>query len=346
MNDILTPTPPMCDIIAWAGAQTNVALPADSLAALCGDAGNRRYYRLSLPSDSSLADSLSYIIAHDSSPQQFQQFLAIHSLLRGAQVAVPALIAHDEKVQLLMLEDFGDVTYWQQLHTQPDSANALYGDAIEMLINIQQANTATLPAYDDALLSGEMQLFDEWYVQRHCKRALTAQQQTTLNRMMNFLCERIQTMPQTFVHRDYHSRNLMWRNDSDSPIGVLDFQDAVRGAAAYDMLSLLRDAYIQWTLAQQKTWLQQYWQRAHARGVNIESDFNQHWQNFNLVGIQRGLKVVGIFCRLAYRDNKPRYLDDIPLAYHHLLDGCRIACSITDDEAFINLIEELKPCAP
>ena len=334
MSAILTPTTP--DLLAWASAQLPHANREASLHPLSGDAGNRRYYRLQ---SAASTKAQSFIVAHDSSPAQYRQFLTVYALLQNDGVAVPRIIARHDQKQWLLLEDFGDATYLMQLQNGGDDADTLYITAIETLVQIQKINPTPLPVYDAQKLNDEMLLYDVWYVQRHLRRRLSSAEQTLLATCRRRLCEQIVAMPQVFVHRDYHSRNLMHRS-TPQKIGVLDFQDAVAGAVAYDIVSLLRDAYIRWTHTQQKKWLRCYWQLARARGVPVEDDFQQHWRSFNRIGIQRGLKVVGIFCRLAYRDGKQQFLDDIDLAYQHLLDAC--AALVKDDASVAALLPLLK----
>lgn len=292
-----------------------LSLPPDAfeLTAVAGDAGNRRYYRVQT------STGQRYIAAHDSSRRQLTTFVRLQQLFAAAGATVPALVARQQ--QVLLLEDFGDTTYLARL---PASSAPLYRAALQTLQRIQRAPAlrAALPPYSEALLQREMRLYQNWYCARHLHRPLGQAALKDLRKMRATIAATMLAQPAVAVHRDYHSRNLMVLNAARSP-GVLDFQDAVAGCALYDVVSLLRDAYIEWPLPQQRRWLKEYWDAA-ARPVQagMENSFERCEELFNLVTVQRGLKVLGIFCRLAWRDNKPGYLDDLPLVYRHVRQAC------------------------
>jgi aminoglycoside/choline kinase family phosphotransferase len=176
-----------------------------------------------------------------------------------------------------------------------------------------------LPAYDEVLLRRELDLFPEWYVGRHLGRTLDDRQRGTLDGVFRALLANSLSQPRVYVHRDYHSRNLMVSTPNP---GVLDFQDAVYGPVTYDLVSLLRDAYIEWDEERQLDLAIRYWERARAAGVPVQGDFGEFWRDFEWMGVQRQLKVLGIFARLAHRDGKTAYLQDMPLVLRHLQGAC------------------------
>ncbi|MCH9758544.1 MAG: phosphotransferase [Proteobacteria bacterium] len=294
-----------------------LALPPASftLSALAGDAGTRRYYRVS-------GGQQNYIAAVDTAQQQQQRFVELQAHFIAAGVRVPTIVAQSE--QFLLLEDFGDSTYLAHL---PADADALYTAAIAALIRIQSAPalSAALTPYHAALLNEEMNLFSTWYCPQYGQGALSLASQAVLQQIQQWLSTQLAATAAVPVHRDYHARNLMVlpANDTENNApGILDFQDAVRGCALYDVVSLLRDAYIEWSEAQQQQWLRLYWQQARAAGIALPDSFEHCWQLYNIVGAQRSLKVLGIFVRLARRDNKLQYLENLPLVYQHLRAAC------------------------
>src|SRR5262249_53137022 len=222
------------------------------------------------------------------------------------------------------------------------SAPALYSDAIDALIRWQGAtrDDALLRTYDDALLTHELALFPDWYIAKRLGRRLSAAQARTLDDAFRLIVARNPAEPRVYVHRDYHSRNLMV---SEPNPGVLDFQDAVAGPITYDLVSLLRDAYIAWGEERQIDWAVRYWERARKRGLPVRADFAEFWSDFEWMGVQRQLKVLGIFARLYYRDGKAAYLDDMPRVMAYL----RGACARYDELApLAELIDELEDRAP
>lgn len=314
--DILSPTP------AWLAARVADALAVPphtvGLAPVVGDAGSRRYYRARIAGEGAAAEgaAATYIAVVDDSATQQAVFVRTRALFAAA-ARVPAVLAESEN--FLLLEDFGDTTYRRHL---PADADALYTAAMDTLIAVQCDATlaAALPAYDVPRLNEEMQLFAEWYCSRHHARPLSPAAQTAVAAAQRFLAEAMAAVPPVAVHRDYHSRNLMLLSAdmAGGAPGVLDFQDAVRGDALYDMVSLLRDAYIEWQPAQQQHWLRYYWEAARAAKVAAGDSWEECQHRFNIAGAQRGLKVLGIFARLAHRDGKRQYLDDLPLVHRHL----------------------------
>lgn len=213
----------------------------------------------------------------------------------------------------MLLEDLGATPYLARLNEE--SVDKLYDDAITTLLHIQTCPTEGLPVYNDELLLQEMRLFDTWYLERHLGMRLSAEERELLERIYAMLSERARAQPQVFVHRDYHSRNLMV-TDQRSP-GVIDFQDAVVGPLTYDLVSLLRDSYIEWPEERVMHWALTFYQRAHEAGLT-NADWNTFRQDFDWMSAQRHLKVAGIFARLHYRDGKSGYLKDIPLTLRNL----------------------------
>ena len=239
-----------------------------------------------------------------------------------AGLHVPKVIAQDLTQGFLLLSDLGDDTYLSQLNA--DNALALYGDATDALIKLQRASAPNvLPPYDEALLNREMQLFPDWYIAKHLGIALTANQNAVLRASFDALNANILAQGQVYVHRDYHSRNLMvCQGKSEHNPGVLDFQDAVYGAIAYDLVSLLKDAYIAWDEEQVIDWAVRYWQPAKKAGLPVPHDFSEFYRDFEWMGAQRHIKVLGIFARLYHRDGKDGYLKDMPLVMAYLRKVC------------------------
>jgi len=279
-----------------------------SLTPASEDASFRRYFR------ATLEDGRSFV-AMDAPPEKEDcgPFVRIARLLTDAGVHAPVVNAQDLGAGFLLLSDLGTRTYLAELTAA--TAGALMSDAIDALIRWQLASRpGELPAYDEALLRREMNLFPEWYVARHRRKTLTASQAETLERIFALLAQSALAQPAVYVHRDYMPRNLMV---SEPNPGVLDFQDAVMGPITYDVVSLMRDAFISWEEEQVLDWTVRYWEKAKRAKLPVESDFGQFWRAFEWMGLQRHLKVLGIFARINYRDGKPKYLADTPrfLAY-------------------------------
>ena len=230
----------------------------------------------------------------------------------------PRVLAQDLAQGFLLLTDLGDVTYLAALDAT--NARALYLDAIDALVLWQRASReGELPPYDAALLRRELDLFPEWYVARHLGRELDPAQLASLERVFARILDNNLAQPRVFVHRDYHSRNLMISTPNP---GVLDFQDAVFGPVTYDLVSLLRDAYIEWDEELEIDWAVRYWERARAAAVPVPADFGHFWRDFEWMGVQRQLKVLGIFARLKHRDGKDAYVADMPRVMRYLRRTC------------------------
>jgi aminoglycoside/choline kinase family phosphotransferase len=277
------------------------------------DASFRRYFRVHL-SDKTL-------IAMDAPPphEDCSPFVTIAKSLLEAGLNVPVVVAQDLENGFLLLSDLGKDTYLQHLNN--DTAQMLYIDATNALIRMQLASkNHNLPPYDEALLTREMQLFPDWYVLKHLGFIMNAEQKGWLQQTFESLNKNILAQGQVTVHRDYHSRNLMVTNEN-SP-GILDFQDAVHGAITYDLVSLLKDAYIQWDEEQVIDFAVRYWEPAKKAGLPVPNDFSEFYRDFEWIGAQRHIKVLGIFARLYHRDGKDGYLKDIPLVMHYLRKVC------------------------
>ena len=275
------------------------------------DASFRRYFRVG-------AEGASRILM-DAPPERedCRPYVAVTDLLARAGVHVPAIHARDLDAGFLLLEDLGTHCYLDALDAS--SADRLYGDALEVLVRMQvRVPASSVPDYDTALVMRELALFDEWFLSRHL--GIDVDDGGTLARTYALLAEHFASQPRVFVHRDYHSRNLM-RVGRDNP-GVLDFQDAVSGPAVYDVISLLRDVYVEWPEARVEGWMMDYHREALASGVPLAADRERFSRDADLVGAQRHLKIAGIFSRLYHRDAKPAYLGDIPLTLRYLMAEC------------------------
>lgn len=279
------------------------------------DASFRRYFRVTLPDGSSR-------IVMDAPPEHENSapFVQVADLFAAAGANVPHIHQADLDQGLMLLSDLGNRTYLSALDEQ--SAPALYRDACAALIKIQQASRAdALPAYDRALLKRELDLFPDWYIAKHLGATLTDLQQATLAATFALLLDNNLAQPQVFVHRDYHSRNLMLVDGAGNP-GVLDFQDAVYGPITYDLVSLLRDAYIDWPEERELDWVIRYWEMARKAGLPVAQDFADFYRDYEWMGAQRQLKVLGIFARLCHRDGKDGYLKDMPRVMMYLRRTC------------------------
>ena len=265
-----------------------------------GDASFRRYWRLQV-------QGISHIVV-DSPPatENNARFIALAAVLRTLGLNTPQVLAADLEQGFLLLTDLGRATYLDVLTA--DTADALYHTAIDALLRLQQAAVpADLPIYDQALLERELALFEHWLVAEYLQLAMPT---ALFADTSTLLIDNALAQPRVWVHRDYHSRNLIY-SDTENP-GVVDFQDAVAGPVTYDLVSLLRDCYIDWPPAQVAHWQAYYVEQAIAAGI-LEPSASAYFSRwFDLMGMQRHLKAAGIFARLAKRDGKPGYLQDLP----------------------------------
>lgn len=284
--------------------------PNASMDVASADASFRRYFRVSHDGKTT--------IAMDAPPPQEDctPFIDVTQRLRDAGVHAPEIIKQDIENGFLLLEDFGNTPYLDKLNDE--SADQLYGEALEMLIKIQQANTEELPEYDNDFLLQEMQLMPEWFLQTHLGIQPTTEHQKIIDRTLQSIATIVTQQPQVFVHRDYHSRNLMITQENNP--GVIDYQDAMFGPVTYDLVSLLRDCYIEWPIEKVSKWALGFKQQAINAGL-IESSISDETfsQWFDYMGMQRHLKVLGIFARLNHRDGKSGYLNDLPLTLDYFM---------------------------
>jgi N-acetylmuramate 1-kinase len=296
----------------------DVVLPATRvrrLAPASSDASFRRYFRV-------WGDDGETRIVMDAPPEQedCRPFVAIAQALRDLGLNAPEVLAGDLDRGLLLLTDFGSRPYLAELDDR--SAPGLYGDALEALARLQlggDPGSPLLPPYDSALLHREMDLFRSWFLGQLLGLELHEEEHQTLDHAFARLADNALEQPRVWVHRDYHSRNLMV-TAPDNP-GVLDFQDAVVGAVTYDLVSLLRDCYIAWPREQVEEWALDHRARLRAGGMSGLDDAAQFLRWFDLMGVQRHLKAIGIFARLNLRDGKPGYLRDIPRTLGYVLDA-------------------------
>ena len=266
-------------------------------------------------------------------------FVKVARLFGAAGVHVPAILAEDLDNGYLLLSDLGSRTYLQALHR--DTAAALYDAATSALVTIQLASRpGVLPDYDRALLLRELQLFPAWYVSRHLGVTLSAQQATALAEVFERVLANNLAQPRVFVHRDYHSRNLMVC--APNP-GILDFQDAVYGPITYDLVSLFKDAYVRWEEDQILDWTIRYWTKARQAGLAVADDFGAFYRDFDWMGVQRHVKVLGIFARLFHRDGKSAYLNDMPLVMGYLRQACARYQAL---DPLTRLLDDLQGCQP
>ena len=303
-----------------------------TLAPASADASFRRYFRATFVDGRTL-------VVMDAPPQHenCRPFLHIAKLFEDAGTHVPHVYAQDLQQGFLLLSDLGNTTYLQAL--KAGSAPRLYDAATDALIKIQLASRDNeLPPYDEALLLREMRLFPEWYIARHLNASLTDKQHAKLEEVFARIIANNLAQPRVYVHRDYHSRNLM-QVDENNP-GVLDFQDAVYGPITYDLVSLFKDAYIRWEEAETIDWLIRYWEKARKAGLPVAADFSDFYRDYEWMGVQRHLKVLGIFARLHHRDGKDGYLKNLPLVKAYLRAAC---VRYIDLKPLLNLLDELEP---
>src|SRR5450759_3544504 len=304
-----------------------------TIAPASADASFRRYFRATFENRA--------LIVMDAPPhhEDCRPFLQIAKLFEDAGTHVPHVYAQDLEQGFLLLSDLGNTTYLQTLCVgNADTARELYSAATDALIKIQLASRENeLPLYDEALLLREMRLFPEWYVAKQLNVTLSKTQNAKLETVFARIITNNLAQPRVYVHRDYHSRNLMVTEPNP---GILDFQDAVYGPITYDLASLFKDAYIRWEEAEVIDWLIRYWEQARKAGLPVADDFSVFYRDYEWMGVQRHLKVLGIFARLYHRDGKDGYLKDLPLVMAYL----RAACArYIDLKPLLNLLDVLEP---
>jgi aminoglycoside/choline kinase family phosphotransferase len=306
--------------------QPSWQLDLDSLTPASADASFRRYFRIE-----SKKPGFDTLIVMDAPPQHepLDAFIQVDLLLSEAGLNVPKILEQNIVDGFLLLNDLGTKTYLAELNNE--TADDLYKDATHALVQMQMASKpGILPNYDEALLQRELDLFPEWYLRKHLQIELSALQETQIKQSFALIIENNLAQAKVYVHRDYHSRNLMVTAKNNP--GVIDFQDAVYGPITYDASSLWRDAYITWPEERVIDWVIKFWEEGRKAGLPMPNDFGQFYRDFEWMGLQRHLKILGIFARLFHRDGKDGYLKDIPLVLEYAI-------------ATANRYIELKPLA-
>lgn len=306
------------------------------LAPASADASFRRYFRVSFESRTP-----GTLIAMDAPPEQedCRPFIRVAGLLAEAGLNAPQIVAQSLEQGFLLLTDLGTQTFLHAI--REDNADELYRTATDALIQWQLASRpGVLPEYDAALLRREIELFPEWYVGRHLGVTLDAEQRAALDRSFALIIASNTAQAKVYVHRDYMPRNLMISTPNP---GILDFQDAVYGPIAYDVLSLFKDAFLSWEEERVLDWTIRYWEKARHAGLPVPQDFGDFYRDFEWMGLQRHLKVAGIFARLHYRDGKSGYLEDTPRFIAYL----RAVCQRYDAFApLLRLLDDIEGAAP
>ncbi|MES2048660.1 MAG: phosphotransferase [Pseudomonadota bacterium] len=304
-------------IHTWLKTITAPNLRLETMRPASADASFRRYFRIDGD------DGQSYIVMDAPQPvEDVRPFIQIAELFAQIKLTVPKVLAQDIQQGLLLLTDLGTQMYFDvlkdsQANDKNETTHKLYMDAINSLVLMQSHSQAeVLPEYDRAFLLRELMIFPEWYINKHLGVTLDAEQNASLLKVFDALLANIVAQPQVYVHRDYHSRNLMVM-DQGNP-GILDFQGALYGPITYDLVSLLRDAYLQWDEEKVLDWAIRYWEKARRAGLPVTPDFDQFYRDFEFMGLQRHIKILGIFARLAHRDGKQAYLNDIPLVMSYV----------------------------
>jgi hypothetical protein len=307
----------------WRWVEDDLGIGGGRIEPASADASFRRYFRVTRGSDT-------YIVM-DAPPdkEDVGPFVTVARLLAGMRLNVPIVLAQEREQGFLLLSDLGSRQYLDELQAGRD-VDRLYSQALAALVTMQTGRDATaqaLPPYDRTLLMREMELFPEWFLGRHLGLAVSAAERGVVDRLFEVLVRSAQAQPAAFVHRDYHSRNLLLTAENNP--GILDFQDAVWGPVTYDAVSLLKDCYIAWPKARVREWLEGYRAQLAAAGFAVGGDEAQFVRWFDLMGLQRHIKVLGIFARLYYRDGKSGYLKDLP----RVLEYTRAAAAEYPDTA-------------
>jgi len=303
--------PRLEQIRGWLGSlPPSLDLAVDTLRPASSDASFRRYFRLDAGKRT--------LIVMDAPPahEDCRPFLHVGQLLADAGLNVPLVLEKNLDLGLLLLTDLGEHTYYQRIKdgVTDSQLQAMYRDAIAALVRLQQASTAGLGVFDPARLADELKVFPEWYVGKHHGVTLDDQTANALDKIFEQLSASNSGQAQVLVHRDYHSPNLMVCDQPQygpNP-GVIDFQDALAGPITYDLASLVTDARTTWEEPQQLDWAIRYWEMARAAGLPVDSDFAEFHRAYEWMGLQRNLRILGVFARLNHRDGKAHYLAHIP----------------------------------
>ncbi|HEX7686658.1 MAG TPA: phosphotransferase [Burkholderiaceae bacterium] len=312
-------------------------LDPSSLRLASADASARRYLRIDAVASDDAAVHSYIVMDSPAAEDSIAAFVHVGGLIRAADLNGPRVLEEDQRQGFLLLDDLGDTPYLAALQdADAGAADALMRDAIAALVQWQlRVDPATLPPYDEALLRRELQLFPDWCVAREFGIAWGEAEQKLWADVSRRLIDSALAQPQVAVHRDWMPRNLMVCERNP---GVLDFQDAVRGPISYDIASLLRDAFISWDEERELDWAVRYWQRARAAGLPVDPDFGEFWRATEWMGLQRHLKILGIFCRLKHRDGKPRYSEDLPRFFGY---ATRVAHRYAPLRGLLKLLEPM-----
>jgi len=326
----------LSDLTRWINTRFNSGVL--NIRPASADASFRRYFRIDY-------DGGSYIVM-DAPPDQenTDMYISIARRFRDIGLNVPEIIDQNLDQGFVLISDLGQITYLD--HLNEHNVDRLYGDALGALIKLQRGamiDPGGLPRYDKSLLLSEMALFQEWYADKHFGFQLNPEQTDIIENTFGILCESALEQPQLWVHRDYHSRNLMVSANNNP--GILDFQDAVTGPITYDLVSLLRDCYIEWSPRQVHRWALGYQNLAIQSGLLLSDDQDQFIKWFDYMGLQRHIKVLGIFARLYHRDGKSDYLNNLPLVWKYAVAACR---DYPELQPFGALLQEMQPlpCTP
>jgi len=316
------------------------------------DASFRRYFRVSRGDvdPAAWAPKADTLIVMDAPPgkEDIAPYLKVSALLEQAGAHVPHVHGADPKRGFIVMEDLGDTQYLSLLNTGR-GVDKLYGEALATLANIQVRGlraAAALEPYDRAPLERELNLMPEWFLRKHLGLDLSPEERALLTVTNEVLIHEALLQPQVFVHRDYHSRNLMvLRQDNKGGPGVIDFQDALRGPIGYDLVSLLKDCYISWSRERVERWVRGYRRVLGNLGANVGDSEYQFMRWFDLIGVQRHIKVLGVFSRLWHRDGKIGYLTDLPLTLHYVRDACRRYPELVEFERWLEwrVVPQLAP---
>ena len=282
------------------------------IAPASADASFRRYFRIT--------DAEKTFIVMDAPPEKedCKPFVDIAKLLFDFGLNVPQILQQDLEQGFLLLSDLGNTVFLDKLNN--NTVDEMYAAAMKSLLLMQKNKKPNLPVYDETLLRNELNLFPDWYLEKQLKIVVSAEQKEVLENVFEILIKNALEQPQVCVHRDYHSRNLMVNEKNPDAPGIIDFQDAVIGAVTYDLVSLLKDCYINWPREKIETWVKYFHAEAESLGIINNVNFEQFLRWFDLMGLQRHLKVAGIFSRLKHRDGKTGYLKDIPRTMDYVFD--------------------------
>jgi len=329
-------------LLAWLHTlPRDLGLAPDTLRPASSDASFRRYFRLD-------ARHRSYVVM-DAPPshEDCRPFVHIAGLLSEAGINAPRVVASDLSSGLLLLTDLGPHTYYQRIQAGLDDASlqTLYRQALSSLVRLQSVPCVQLARYDAARLRAELSLFPEWYAARHCGQAITGAALASLQPVLALLVAHNAAQPTVFVHRDFHSPNLMY---CDAPEhgpnpGIIDFQDALAGPISYDIASLVMDARTTWEEAQQLDWAIRYWEQARQAGLPVPGDFADFHRDYEWMGLQRNLRILGVFARLYYRDGKPGYLAHLPRVAAYVR---QVACRYGVFAPLVRQLDQLEDAQP